>query len=199
MNSCRSSCRRNVLRGCCLGVVAVVALPAVAAAMFVGSDLSGPPAANDDHSNVLAIINAYNAVNNPDLTTDFTLFKKSDDDASYVFNSLNGFSFYSDPAGTSPISSESGLTSTSTAYFSYSGAANLSYYTVKGGPKGFSLYTVDPGLNLLAVEGGGHTISHVSFWTSPTLNPHSIVPEPSTLVMGLASIAGVAMLVRWHR
>ena len=193
MISSRSFCRRGIFRNPCLGLIAVVALPAAASAMFVGSDLSGPPAANDNLGNVLAVISAYNAANDPDLTTDFTLFKKTDDDASYVFDSLNGFDFFSDAAGTSAIAGESGLTSTETAYFSYSGAANLSYYSVKGGPKGFSLYTVESGLNLLAIEGGGNSISHVSFWTSPT--GFSSVPEPSTIATVLI---GMAAMLWWR-
>lgn len=156
------------------------------AGILVGNSTDVPLADKNDHiDDVKAVISAYNAANDPDLTKDITLFKKTDDDASDLFNATNdnnGFSFF-DFDMTTPITSEAGLLDTSAAYFSYSGPENLWYYSVKGGNNGFSLYTLMAGLNLLTIDGSSQDISHVSFWLGtegfdPFGNP---IPEPATL------------------
>ena len=153
------------------------------------------PAANhiDKIDDVIAVIDDYNASNDPnepDLTTDISLFKKTDDDAGDLFNLTNdnnGFSFF-EADMTTPITSESGLTDDDVAYFSYSGPAKILYYSVKTSANdGFSLYTFMPGLNLLDVVNSTSDFSHVSFWGAG-------LPEPSSWL--LAATAAMTLLRR---
>ncbi len=148
---------------------------------------------NDMIDDVIAVIDDFNASNDPnepDLTTDISLFKKTDNDPGDLFNVTNdnnGFSFFEADMTTS-ITSESELTDGDVAYFSYSGPANILYYSVKTSAEdGFSLYTHMPGLNLLDVVDSTSGLSHVSFWGVST-------PEPASWL--LATIAAMTILRR---
>ena len=169
--------------------------PAPAQAGFLVGNSADVPAAdhNDMIDDVIAVIDDFNASNDPnepDLTTDISLFKKTDDDAGDLFNGTNdnnGFSFFEADL-TTPITSESGLFDDVVAYFSYSGPEDLLYYSVKTSANdGFSLYTYMPGLNLLDVVNSTSGLSHVSFWGVS-------VPEPASWL--LAAIAALTILNR---
>ena len=135
---------------------------------------------NDKINDVIAVIDDFNANNDPDLTTAISLFKKTDDDEGDLFNLTNdnnGFSFF-EADMTTPITSESTLTDDDVSYFSYNGPANILYYSVKTSAKdGFSLYTFMPGLNLLDVANGDRDNSHVSFW----------VPESASWLLAMTA------------
>jgi hypothetical protein len=162
------------------------ALLAVGVGQAQAGILVGSASGNDHHADVLAVVQAYNTANDPDLPEDFELFKKTDDDAAFVFDAANGFTFWDAEMGGNQLTTEGALTGVNTAWFEYSGPAGLLYYSVKGGPE-FSVYTAMPGRNLITVDGSNADISHVSFW----------VPEPSSL--GLASLAGLALVSRARR
>ena len=158
--------------------------PNMASAGFIVGGGSG----NDNHANVLGVIQIYNSNNNPDLPTTFELFKKTDDDAAFVFNPVNGFQFFADINGTMPITSESELTSHSTAYFEYTGSVPLLYYSIKAGPN-FNVWTTLPGMNELSLS--HQEISHVTFWHAP---------EPSTWALATIGVAALsaARFRRWR-
>ncbi|WP_145285874.1 hypothetical protein [Pirellulimonas nuda] len=142
----------------------------------------------DKLSDIEAVIDAYNAAKDPDLIKPDTLFKKTDVDSAFVFNMANGFMFFSDMAGTMAVTTEAALTSLETAYFKYTGPESVTYYSVKAG-KGFSLYVLEDGLNLLTRDDTTKTdISHVSFWTGDS----APVPEASTLAFWSLMFVGVA-------
>ncbi len=167
------------------------------AGMLVGNN-PGAQGGNDTLAKVLEEIDDYNAANDPDLIDPTGLFKKSDDDNTFVFNAANGFAFYQDAAGTIPIMTEGGLTSLSVAYFEYTGTdANLLYYSAKGPSKfGFSLFTFMPGLNEIDLVGASNEISHVSFWGGPPgLNPNGdpLIPEPGALFLSAWSCVALTL------
>src|SRR3972149_3006583 len=85
---------RSLVQCALVAAVSCFCYPSRTEAGFIVGDATG----NDSKPEVLAVVNAYNAANDPDLTTDFDLFKKSDDDAAFVFNAANGFMFFSDAA-----------------------------------------------------------------------------------------------------
>jgi hypothetical protein len=169
-----------------LSVAATLCLASTSHAGFLVGNNAGAGGGNDTLAKVIEEINEYNLANDPDLTTNISLFKKSDDDATELFAPLSDFAFFEDAAGTIPITTESGLTSLDEAYFTYSGPANILFYSVKGPSSfGFSLYTYMAGLNLLDLSGDSREISHVSFWVGPPNidifgNP---VPEPATCAL----------------
>lgn len=167
--------------GASIAVLLTLLFPHAEAGIVVGMD-SG----NDKLVNVQAVVSAYNAANNPDLPTAFSLFKKSDDHASFVFNPSNGFHFYSDALGTTPITTDSSLHSVPTAYFSYTGPENLLYYSVKAANE-FKVYAFTAGLNIVNLS--SHDISHMSFWVGEGIP--TAVPEPSTCAL---AIIGVGLL-----
>ncbi len=172
----------------CATVFLIAANPAAPAqaGFLVGNSADVAAAGhNDTIDNVIAVIDDFNASNDPnepDLTTDISLFKKTGDDAGDLFNGTNdnnGFSFFE--ADLTPITSESGLTDGDVAYFSYSGPANISYYSVKtSADDGFSLYTYTPGMNLLAIVNSTSDISHGSFWVAA-------LPEPSSWLLAVTA------------
>ncbi|MEQ8208620.1 MAG: hypothetical protein RH917_02215 [Lacipirellulaceae bacterium] len=173
--------------------IAVLATVAVASknsqAGFLVGNNPGAMGGNDTLAKVIEEIGEYNAAHDPDLIPPTSLFKKTDDDATFVFNMANGFMFFEDAAGTMPITTESALTALPEAYFKYTGTdANLLYYSVKGpGNFGFSLYTFMSGLNLLDLSGDHREISHVSYWQGPHgIDPfgNPVVPEPAALSIG---------------
>ena len=177
----------------CATVFLIAANPAapVQAGFLVGNSADVPAAYHTDMiDDVIAVIDDFNASNDPDLTTHILLLKKTGDDAGDLFNGTNdnnGFSFFEADMST-PITFESGLTDGDVAYFSYSGPANISYYSVKtSADDGFSLYTYMPGLNLLDVVNSTSGISHASFWVVST-------PEPASWI--LAATAAMTFLRR---
>lgn len=178
----------------CATVFLIAANSPAQAGFLVGNSADVPAADHTDMiDDVIAIIDDYNANNDPnepDLTTDISLFKKTDDDAGDLFNGTNdnnGFSFYEADMLT-PITSESGLTDVDVAYFSFSGLENILYYSVKtSANNGFSLYSFIPGLNLLDVVNSTKDFSHVSFWVVSA-------PEPASWL--LAVIAATTLLRR---
>ncbi len=171
-------------------LLVVILLPSLASAgMLVGTGTG-----NDHKPDVVAILNGYNATHDPDLTTDIDLFKKTDDDAAFVFNMANGFMFFSDAAGTMPVTTEAQLTSLSTAYFKYTGPENLLYYSQKSG-NNINLYTFMAGLNIMNVS--SQNLSHGSFWSGPPPIGDPFVPEPTTAVLMLGAAAYLA--ASWRR
>ncbi len=176
--------------------VALLLLSSQAQAGFlVGNSVDVPAAgSNDKIDDVKAIIDDYNATNDPDLITAIALFKKTDDDAGDLFNITNdnnGFSFF-EADMTTAITSGSALTDGDVAYFSYTGPENIMYYSVKtSAGDGFSLYAFMAGLNLLDVAGNSSTraISHVSFL---------VVPEPGTTTLVALGLAGIMCRRRWR-
>ena len=177
----------------CAAVFLIAAIPAAPAqaGFLVGNSADVLAAGhNDKIDDVIAVIDDFNANNDPDLTTAISLFKKTDDDAGDLFNLTNdnsGFSFF-EADMTTPITSESGLTDGDVAYFSYSGPEDILYYSVKASAEdGFSLYTYMPGLNLLDVVNSTSGISHASFWVVSA-------PEPASWL--LAAIAALTILHR---
>jgi hypothetical protein len=169
-----------------LSVAVILFLASAAHAGFLVGDNPGASGGNDSLAKVIEEITEYNAANDPDLTTDISLFKKSDDDAPELFAPPSDFAFFADAAGTIPIVTESGLVALSEAYFTYSGPANILFYSVKGPSSfGFSLYTYMAGLNLLDLSGDSRAISHVSFWAGPPgINFYgNPVPEPATCLL----------------
>jgi len=150
--------------------------------------LIGGASGNDNGLNTVnSVITVFDNAHDPDLLLATALFKKTDSDSSFVFGPANGFAFYSDAAGTQALTTQAALTSLNTAYFSYTGAAALAYYSVKAANE-FKVYTFTPGtINLLASS--SHDISHVSFWTGPSGNvvtqtvPGSAVPEPASIAL----------------
>jgi len=165
-------------------IVRFSVLPAQAG-FLVGNSVDVPVGNNDKIGEVTAVIEHYNANNDPnesDLTTGISLLYKSDDDATEVFDPNNGFAFFDDPNMATEINSEADLIDNETAYFTYSGPETLLYYSVKTGANdGFSLYTYMDGKNLLTIDGSTKEISHVSFWIA--------IPEPATLVLGISALA----------
>ena len=148
---------------------------------------------------MLAIVNAYNTANDPNLPTNFDLFKKSDDDSAFVFNMANGFMFFADAVGTVPVTTHGQLTSLSTAYFKYTGPENLLYYSMKAGT-GVSVYTFMAGLNLMNVS--NHELSHASFWSGPELDPGGGPEAPEPAALTLLFLCGAMALTasrRWRR
>lgn len=188
----------NRPRPASLAVALIISMTFVnhAEAGFLVGNNAGASGGNDTLAKVLEEIDEYNAANDPDLIDPTALFKKSDDDAAFVFDSNNGFQFFQDSGGTTPITSEAQLTSLSEAYFSYDNSdVSLLYYSVKGPSSfGFSLYTFMPGLNLLDLSGDSREISHVSFWEGPPgLDPFgNPIPEPTAAALLL--IGGTL----WH-
>jgi hypothetical protein len=182
-----------------LSVAMAMLISSTAHAGFLVGNNAGAMGGNDTLAKVIEEITEYNAANDPDLTTNISLFKKSDDDATELFAPLSDFAFFEDAAGTIPIANESGLVALSEAYFSYSGPANILFYSVKGPSSfGFSLYTYMAGLNLLDLIGDSRDISHVSFWEGPPGidvfgNP---VPEP---VSGLLLATAICFSVMKRR
>ena len=179
----------------CATVFLIAANPAAPAqaGFLVGNsaDVAGADH-NDTIDNVIAVIDDFNASNDPnepDLTTDISLFKKTDNDPGDLFNLTNdnsGFSFFE--VDMTPFTSESGLFDGDVAYFGYSGPEDLLYYSVKTSAEdGFSLYTYTPGLNLLDVINSTSGLSHVSFWAVSA-------PEPASWL--LATIAALTILNR---
>jgi hypothetical protein len=167
----------------CVGASLLAAVLIACGASSAHADiLIGTAGSNDNAANVLSVITAYNTVNDPDLPTDFELFKKTDSDAAFVFNVANGITFWDAEVGGNQITTEGGLTSLNMAWFEYSGPESMLYNSINGGPK-FSVCTSAAGRNKLEIDGSNADISHVSFW----------VPEPSRL--GLAGLAGVAGLI----
>lgn len=186
-------------------LVAIVASSNAYAGLIIG-DSNAANGGNDPASEVLNVIEDYNDSNDPDVVEDFMLFKKSDDDANFVFDGSNGFMFAENSDGTAPIASLGDLTDLEQAYFKYTGPANLIFYTVKGSKHdGFTLYTFMPGWNLLDVDpfqNGNSEISHVSFWKSTGVIPidpfGNQVPEPSTAIaLGLSLVGFAALRHRW--
>jgi hypothetical protein len=174
-----------------LSVAMILLLASAAHAGFLVGDNPGASGGNDSLAKVIEEITQYNSANDPDLTTDISLFKKSDDDAPELFTSPSDFAFFADSGGTIPIATESGLVALSEAYFTYSGPANILFYSVKGPSTfGFSLYTYMAGLNLLDLSGDSRAISHVSFWTGPPgINFYgNPVPEPATCLLFATAI-----------
>ncbi len=179
----------------CATVFLIAANPAAPAqaGFLVGNSADVLAAGHIDKiDDVIAVIDDFNASNDPnepDLTTDISLFKKSDNDAGDLFNLTNdnsGFSFFE--VDMTPFTSESGLFDGDVAYFSYSGPEDIFYYSVKTSANdGFSLYTYTPGLNLLDVINSTSSLSHVSFWGVSA-------PEPASWL--LAAIAGLTILHR---
>ena len=178
-----------------IGAVALALLSGGGTA-FAGI-LVGTDSGNDNSTNVLSVISDYNAANDPDLITTITDFKKTDDDASFVFNVTNdnnGFSFF-EADMTTDITSMGALHDNITAYFSYDGPENILFYSVKASSD-FTLYTYMPGLNLLELESADHDISHVTFWTGPPgIDPFGdpVVPEPSTWILTVGGCAMIAL------
>ena len=171
----------------CATVFLIAANPAAPAqaGFLVGNSADVLAAGHNDKIDdviavIIAVIDDFNANNDPDLTTAISLFKKTDDDAGDLFNLTNdnnGFSFFEADMMT-PITSESTLTDDDVSYFSYNGPANILYYSVKTSAKdGFSLYTFMSGLNLLDVANGDRDNSHVSFW----------VPEPASWLLAMTA------------
>jgi hypothetical protein len=180
----------------CATIFLIAANPAAPAhAGFLVGNSADVPAAdhNDKIDDVIAVINDFNASNDPnapDLTTHFSLFKKTDDDPGNLFNGMNdnnGFSFF-EADMTTPITSESELTDGDVAYFSYSGPEDILYYSVKTSANdGFSLYTFSPDLNLLDVGVSTSGISHASVWVFSA-------PEPASWL--LVATAAMTLLRR---
>ncbi len=176
----------------CATVFLIAANPAapVQAGFLVGNSADVPAAYHTDRiDDVIAVIDDFNASNDPDLTTHILLFKKTGDDAGDLFNGTNdnnGFSFFE--ADLTPITSESGLTDDEVSFFTYSGPEDLLYYSVKTSAEdGFSLYTYMPVLNLLDVVNSTSGISHASFWVVSA-------PEPASWL--LAATAAMTFLRR---
>lgn len=172
-----------------IAVLAAIALaPAETHAGFLVGNNSVAMGGNDTLAKVIEEIDEYNAANDPDLIHPTGLFKKTDDDAAFVFDMSNGFMFFEDASGTMPVTTPSALTALSEAYFKYTGSdANLLYYSVKGPSNfGFSLYTFMSGLNHLDLSGDSREISHVSFWEGPPgVDPFGDpIPEPASLALG---------------
>ena len=183
--------RRVLSSTACLALL--TGLAAVSNAGFLVGTVESP---QDNESVVVGMINDYNASNDPDLPTDIELFKKTDDDSAFVFNSANGFAFYKDALLTMPILTENDLQMESLAYFTYSGTENLLYYSVKAG-QNVSLSTYMPGANLIDIPNANNNISHVSFWNS-TSDPFN-VPEPATLTLAGCGLAGIIFARRFCR
>jgi len=196
MNRPICTLRNHRLRKYSLACVTVFLIAANSAAPAQAGFLVGNSADvlaadhNDLIDDVIAVIDDFNANNDPNLTTDISLFKKTDNDAGDLFNGTNdnsGFSFF-EADMTTPITSESGLTDSVIAYFGYSGPEDIFYYSVKASAEdGFSLYTYMPGLNLLDVVNSTSGISHASFWVVSA-------PEPASWL--LAATAAMAFLRR---
>jgi len=175
-----------------LGLLVVTWAGSAEASMLVGNSAS---ASNDMEADVLAVIVTYNTANDPDLPTDLTAFKKSDDDAAFVFDAANGFTFWDAPTGGSQITSDSALHTRTDAWFTYTGPADLTYYSVKNGNIPFSVHLyMSSGRNHIDLAADPHDpntkdISHVTFWTTAA----GEVPEPAALagLAGLALAAGV--------
>lgn len=166
--------------------------------------LVGQGSGNDNQNNVESVIDAYNTANGPPNLVDPTgLFKKTDDDAAFVFNAANGFSFSENSDGTGPITSAGQLHGETSAYFTYTGPETLYYYSVVSGPN-FLLYTFMQGTNFLQgpINPGGQqgTISHVSFWSgTPGFDPFGDpIPEPTSGILAAAAI-GLLAGRRWSR
>jgi hypothetical protein len=187
-------------------IVAIIALSVTASANagFLVGIVDDPTSNNDSDTAISAVIADYNAAHDPDLATNISLFKKSDENSSFVFDSSNGFSFFSDSAGTTPVTSATDLQKLTTAYFTYSGSANLLYYSVKSSTNS-ELYTYTPGaLNPLYVQVNELThpfklkaISHVSFWIGPnTVTTFSTAPEPASAMLLLFGGAGAIIARR---
>ncbi|MBX3444821.1 MAG: PEP-CTERM sorting domain-containing protein [Planctomyces sp.] len=179
-------------------LVLVSAIGSQAEAGFLVGSVNNGPGTNDNHATVLAVIQAYNAVNDPDLSEDFSLFKKTDNDAAFVYNTTNGFFIYSDAAGTNLVTSNAQLENLSEVWFKYTGDVNLLYYSAKSKHDVVvRTFTLAPGLNYVNVS--PKDLSHISFWKGPTPPkdddppPGVQTPEPASsamLLIGLASIAG---------
>ena len=178
-----------------LGIIVIVAATFSQpsdAATFIGNALeSKGPGGNDKLDNVLALIENINSTNDPDLPTDFGLFKKTDDDAAFVFDAANGFSFFDAATGGNVIATAGDLHSTDTAWFEYSGSVDIHYYSVKSGSDvGFSLYQFVPGdRDILTINGSDQEISHVSIW----------VPEPSTFLLSASCLFVLTIFSRRRR
>lgn len=160
-----------------------------ASAGFVVGTANG----NDSHADVLAVVNTYNASNDPDLPTDFDLFKKTDDDAAFVFNLANDFKFYKDALLTMQIFTEAELTSLTEAWFTYDGPENILYYTDKSGPR-FTVWTYMAGANHIDIPSTNQEISHSSFFIGDRL-----IPEPGSLALAACGIVGALVAVMRRR
>ena len=162
------------------------------AATFIANALeSKGPGSNDKFDNVVTLIENLKNTNDPDLPTEFWLFKKTDDDAAFVFDAANGFSFFDAGTGGEAITSAGDLHSTDTAWFEYSGPEDILFYSVKSGSTvGFSLYQFVPGeRNILTAHGSDQDISHVSIW----------VPEPSSFLLSASCLFGLTIFGRRKR
>ncbi len=159
---------------------------------LVGTDNNN---SQDKLADVVAVVDAYNAAKDPDLINPTALFKKTDDDAAFVFNAANGFSFFADVSETIAVTSASALHNLTTAYFRYSGPESIAYYSVKSA-KGFSLYAFQPAsLNLLTRDDTNQDISHVSFWSGDA----TAVPEVSSICVWMLMLVGIAGTARCRR
>jgi hypothetical protein len=187
------------MRNAILATVLSTFIGVAAAEKAQGALILGTAPGNDKKADVVAVIATYNATNATTLSTNLTLFKKTDDNAGFVFNATNGFKFYDAQVGGMQITAENGLTGETAAWFEYSGPAPLAYYSVKAANT-FSVYTFATGArNLLegpfdAAKSKYHDISHASFWTAPGT---AAVPEPASL--SAAAIAGSIGLMRRRR
>lgn len=181
--------------GVSTGCLLVFSLFAALSEAQAGTLIGGASGNDNGLNTVNSVITVFNNAHDPDLLLATALFKKSDSDSSFVFNPANGFTFYSDAAGTHALTTQAALASLSTAYFSYTGLQPLAYYSVKAANE-FKVYTFTPGtINLLTSS--SHNISHVSFWTGPSgvinATPTATsAPEPASLVLwGVLGLVGV--------
>ncbi len=159
------------------------------AAVFLSSSVNAgyilTASGNDHHANVLAAITSYNATTDWDLSTVFTrLSLKSDDPGGFAALTSAGFSFFSNPAGTTPITTVGQLHSEVASYFTYTGVTPLLYYSVKASNK-FQLYTYEPGMVNLLHPQGPPGVSHVTFWsgTNPSNLETASTPEPASMAL----------------
>jgi hypothetical protein len=179
-------------------LVAITLSAGVANAGFIGEVINpSPPPANDGNiADINAVITAYNTVNMTSLPLlidpPVPLLTKSDD-SNFDMDFLSDFMFFSDAGGTTMLNSGAEIHAEEMAWFKYTGAASLLYYTVKGGNEGYNVYQYMPGMLNIAEQPSGGEISHISFWTGIT-PPGSSVPELGTWSMSLAALVIGAML-----
>ncbi len=168
--------------------MASLAVNTASAGILLGGATGPGNVGNDKLANVIQVINGYNTANATSFSTNISLFKKTDDDAAFVFNAANGFTFWDMAVGGSQITTEASLTSTEEAWFEYAGSASLLYYSTKASTS-FEVITFMAGArNKLVVGTAQHDISHASFW----------VPEPGSLMLSTALIGLLAARRRTH-
>ena len=164
---------------------ATIAVAAVLLSSRVDAGYILTASGNDKHANVLAAITSYNSTNAPDLPTVFTqLSLKSDDSGGFAALTSAGFSFFSNAAGTTPITTAGQLHSEVASYFTYAGVTPLLYYSVKASNK-FQLYTYEPGVVNLLHPQGPPGVSHVTFWSGnyPGNIETASTPEPASMAL----------------